>query len=88
MAHSQPPLFGPDFPMPRRDPSIEKMDVFWYHPEFTQSRYPPGQESKYIGCRCAGDATLPINDNWCIKSAKRALSYASSSPKEYLMQIW
>ncbi|XP_025157530.1 uncharacterized protein LOC105185707 [Harpegnathos saltator] len=43
MAMALPPLFSCHFPTYVKDCSNNQVDVFWYHPEFTQSRYPPGQ---------------------------------------------
>lgn len=42
-----PPLFSCHFPTYMKDCSNHEIDVLWYHPDFTQSRYPPGQESNY-----------------------------------------
>ena len=42
-----PPLFSCHFPTYVKDCSNHEVDVLWYHPDFTQSRYPPGQESDY-----------------------------------------
>lgn len=40
-----PPRFEHDFPSYLKDLSVKDIHVYWFHPEFTQSRYPPGQES-------------------------------------------
>ncbi|XP_050446856.1 uncharacterized protein LOC126849237 isoform X1 [Cataglyphis hispanica] len=39
-----PPLFSCHFPTYVKDCSNHEIDVLWYHSDFTQSRYPPGQE--------------------------------------------
>ncbi|RLU16740.1 hypothetical protein DMN91_010808 [Ooceraea biroi] len=39
-----PPLFSCHFPTYVKDYSNHEVEVLWYHPDFTQSRYPPGQE--------------------------------------------
>jgi len=43
-----PPLFSCHFPSYVKDYSNTDITVLWYHPDFTQSRYPPGQEGNYI----------------------------------------
>lgn len=40
-----PPLFSCHFPSYVKDCFNNEVDILWYHPEFTQSRYPPGQKS-------------------------------------------
>lgn len=42
---SLPPLFDKGFPSYIKE-SYGNVDVFWYQAEFTQSRYPPGQQGK------------------------------------------
>ncbi|XP_020281671.1 uncharacterized protein LOC109853712 isoform X2 [Pseudomyrmex gracilis] len=39
-----PPLFSCRFPTYIKSCSNNEVDVLWYHPDFSQSRYPPGQE--------------------------------------------
>ncbi|KAK0180322.1 hypothetical protein PV327_005978 [Microctonus hyperodae] len=39
-----PPRFEHDFPSYTKDLSVKDIQVYWFHPEFAQSRYPPGQE--------------------------------------------
>ncbi|KAK0081862.1 hypothetical protein PV325_011450 [Microctonus aethiopoides] len=39
-----PPRFDNDFPSYLKDLSVKDINVYWFHPDFTQSRYPPGQE--------------------------------------------
>lgn len=43
-----PPLFSYHFPSYVKHCFNNEVDVLWYHPEFTQSRYPPGQKSNYF----------------------------------------
>lgn len=43
-----PPLFERNFPTYVVDRSVKDVHVYWYHPDFTQSRYPPAQESKLL----------------------------------------
>ncbi|KAI4503424.1 hypothetical protein M0802_001646 [Mischocyttarus mexicanus] len=38
-----PPLFSHYFPTFVKDTFNSKVNLYWYHPEFSQSRYPPGQ---------------------------------------------
>ena len=40
-----PPLFSESFPTFIKDELDQRIGVYWYHPEFSQSRYPPGQKS-------------------------------------------
>jgi len=42
-----PPLFSYHFPSYVKDCFNNEVNILWYHPEFTQSRYPPGQKSNY-----------------------------------------
>jgi hypothetical protein len=44
---SLPPLFGKDFPNYCKE-YYYNVEVYWYQAEFTQSLYPPGQESKSL----------------------------------------
>ncbi|XP_071630863.1 uncharacterized protein [Temnothorax longispinosus] len=39
-----PPLFSYHFPSYVKECFNNEVDILWYHPEFTQSRYPPGQK--------------------------------------------
>lgn len=39
-----PPLFNESFPSFMREQIDNCTSAFWYHPEFSQSRYPPGQK--------------------------------------------
>ncbi|XP_024936795.1 uncharacterized protein LOC107263802 isoform X2 [Cephus cinctus] len=57
-----PPLFGSHFPSFLKDSFQDKIDIYWYHPEFSQSRYPPGQETEAI---VEGNAT----HDWIVKKA-------------------
>ncbi|XP_011297053.1 uncharacterized protein [Fopius arisanus] len=41
---SLPPFFTRHFPSYVRDHTVRDVQVYWYHPQFTQSRYPPGQQ--------------------------------------------
>lgn len=41
------PLFDRGFPEHRKE-IVGNVQVYWYQAEFTQSRYPPGQESKFL----------------------------------------
>ncbi|XP_012225542.1 uncharacterized protein [Linepithema humile] len=43
-----PPLFNCHFPPYIKDCYNNEVDILWYHPNFTQSRYPPGQEKAII----------------------------------------
>ncbi|XP_015173146.1 PREDICTED: uncharacterized protein LOC107064683 [Polistes dominula] len=38
-----PPLFSHYFPTFVKDTYNNEVNLYWYHPEFSQSRYPPGQ---------------------------------------------
>ncbi|KAI4492397.1 hypothetical protein M0804_002188 [Polistes exclamans] len=38
-----PPLFSHYFPTFVKDIFNNEVNLYWYHPEFSQSRYPPGQ---------------------------------------------
>ncbi|KAL2717598.1 uncharacterized protein V1478_013298 [Vespula squamosa] len=38
-----PPLFSHHFPTFVKDSFNNDVNLYWYHPEFSQSRYPPGQ---------------------------------------------
>ncbi|XP_011873148.1 PREDICTED: uncharacterized protein LOC105564964 [Vollenhovia emeryi] len=38
------PLFSYHFPSYVKDSFNNEVNILWYHPEFTQSRYPPGQK--------------------------------------------
>lgn len=40
-----PPLFSQNFPTFVKDSYNNDVNLYWYHPEFSQSRYPPGQTS-------------------------------------------
>lgn len=42
-----PPLFSYHFPSYMKECFNNEVDILWYHSEFTQSRYPPGQKSNY-----------------------------------------
>lgn len=42
-----PPLFSYHFPSYVKDCFNNEVNILWYHSEFTQSRYPPGQKSNY-----------------------------------------
>ncbi|KYN11563.1 hypothetical protein ALC57_16347 [Trachymyrmex cornetzi] len=39
-----PPLFSCHFPSYMKNCFNNEVDILWYQPEFTQSRYPPGQK--------------------------------------------
>ncbi|KAL0114739.1 hypothetical protein PUN28_011800 [Cardiocondyla obscurior] len=39
-----PPLFSHNFPSYVKDRFNNDVEIMWYHPHFTQSRYPPGQK--------------------------------------------
>lgn len=41
-----PPLFNSKFPSFVKDCQVKDIQVYWYCPKFSQSRYPPGQFSK------------------------------------------
>lgn len=43
-----PPLFSYHFPSYVKHCFNNEVDILWYHPEFTQSRYPPGQKSNLL----------------------------------------
>lgn len=43
-----PPLFSHHFPTFVKDSFNNDVNLYWYHPEFSQSRYPPGQGSNQI----------------------------------------
>ena len=42
-----PPLFNKGFPNYSKE-TVGDVDVYWYQGEFTQSHYPPGQESELL----------------------------------------
>ncbi|XP_063979534.1 uncharacterized protein LOC135163732 [Diachasmimorpha longicaudata] len=42
---TRPPFFTRGFPSYCRDYTVSRhVQVYWYHPDFSQSRYPPGQQ--------------------------------------------
>jgi len=43
-----PPLFSCHFPSYMKNCFNNEVDILWYQPEFTQSRYPPGQKRNYF----------------------------------------
>ncbi|XP_050446857.1 uncharacterized protein LOC126849237 isoform X2 [Cataglyphis hispanica] len=70
-----PPLFSCHFPTYVKDCSNHEIDVLWYHSDFTQSRYPPGQETEAM---IEGNAIHA----WLIK--ERLISHPYLSTEEAL----